>query len=264
MIIKKSIIAIFLLTFSLSLFAFDFDHKGYQDSIAPHITYNLNMTASKIDYSKVELKKLDKYIESLLKVSRKEFDGWKKNDQLAFLINTYNALTIKLIIKEKPKKSIKEIGNLFKSTWKKKFFTLFGEESNLDRLEHELTRGSDRYNDPRIHFAFNCASIGCPAIQKEPFIGKKIDEQLDSATMMFLKDRNRNFFKENKLSVSKIFDWYEGDFKKGHRGFSSLKDFFGKYAESLTDNPKELDIIKSKGEYEIEFQDYDWNLNNKF
>lgn len=248
---------------------FDFEHKGYLNSLTPAIEYNLNKTASRIDYQAVDMKKLNQYIDSLLKVSKKDFDKWKKPDQLAFLINTYNALTVKRIIEKKVKESIKELGSgfpLFRSAWKIKFFQLFGEESHLDRIEHELTRESGRYQEPRIHFAFNCASIGCPALQAEPFIGKKIDSQLEAATKMFLSDRSRNYFdeKKNTLFVSTIFKWYEGDFEKGHRGIKKLKDFFAKYAGSLTDDPKIMALLKKRGEYEIEYLDYNWNLNNKF
>jgi hypothetical protein len=248
--------------------AFDHDHKGYIDSLSPAIEYSLNRTASKIEYKSVDLKKLNKYVDSLLATSKKEFDGWSKDQQLAFLINTYNALTVKRIIEGKVKESIKELGSgfpLFRSTWKIKFFKLFGEESNLDRLEHELTRESDRYNQPLIHFAFNCASIGCPALQDKPFTAKEISKQLNEAAKMFLGDRSRNYFdkKENILYVSSIFKWYKGDFEKGHQGIKSLKNFFAKYASSLTDDPKIMDLLKQEGEYEIDYLDYNWKLNNK-
>lgn len=262
------------LTLFLSLFlllpayAFDFKHQGYTDSLSQAIEYNINKTASRIDYQKVDKKKLDQYVWQLLKIKKSEFDSWKKGDQLAYLINTYNALTVQRIIEKKPKKSIRELGSgfpLFRSAWKIEFFKIFGQEANLDKIEHELTRESERYNQPLIHFAFNCASIGCPALHDHPFIGAKIDEQLEAAANMFLKDRNRNFFnaKEMTLYVSSIFKWYRGDFEKGHGGYQSLKDFFAKYSGALTDDPKDMHLLKSKGDYKIKFLDYNWNLNNR-
>ena len=248
---------------------FDFSHADFTSVIAPHIEYNINQTASKLDYSSVNKKSLDSYVDNLLNVPKKQFDSWNNDHQLAFLINTYNALTIKRIIEKMPKDSIKELGSgfpLYRSPWKIDFFEIFEKKANLDHIEHELARGSGRYNDPRIHFAFNCASIGCPALQKVPFDGDRLDQQLDQATEQFLRDRNRNYFdkEKNSLLVSSIFKWYRGDFEKGDKGFHSLKDFFSSYASSLTDDPEVMALIKKKSDYSIEFLDYDWKLNNQF
>lgn len=267
----KSFVIILFIFFSQVevVFAFDHTHQGYREAISPAIEYNLNKTASKINYKKVKKNKLDQYVWKLLKAKKKEFDKWKKEDQLAYLINTYNALTVKRIIEKKPKESIKELGSgfpLYNSAWRIKFFKIFGEEAHLDKIEHKLTRESGRYNEPLIHFAFNCASIGCPALQSEPFLGEKIEQQLKSATEMFLSDRSRNYYDEKKktLFVSMIFKWYEGDFEKGHRGIKSLKDFFSIYAGALTDDPKIMDLLKTKGDYKIDFLDYNWKLNNRY
>ena len=123
--------------------------------------------ASRVDYSAFQKnqKVLQAYLASMSAVSRSEFDSWTKDQQLAFLINAYNAWTIEFVLSAYPDiKSIKDLGSFFSSPWKKEFINLLGETRSLDNIEHTLIRGSGRYNEPRIHFAVNCASIGCPAL----------------------------------------------------------------------------------------------------
>lgn len=114
------------------------------------------------------------------RVDQLEFDQWSTRQQLAFLINAYNAWTVELILEKWPDiDSIKDLGGIFSSPWRKEFISLLGEKRSLDNIEHDLIRGSGRYQDPRIHFAVNCASIGCPALRAEAYTGAKINQQLD-------------------------------------------------------------------------------------
>lgn len=223
--------------------------------------------ASSVKYGAVDQAALKKAMDSALSLSKKEVDSWSKENQLAYYFNLYNGMTIVKVLEKYPNiKSFKEFGSgfpFFKSPWKVKFFKLFGEESHLDRLEHELVRETGKFNEPRVHFAFNCASIGCPALRDEAFVGSKIESQLEDATVKFLSDKTRNRYhaKKKKLEVSKIFDWYKGDFEQGHKDFHELKDVFAKYAHLFSKDKEVLKKLKEK-KISVSFLDYDWNLNS--
>jgi len=206
---------------------------------------------------------LDAYLSELSRVKRTEFMRWDDAEQLAFLINAYNASTVKLILTEWPGiESIKDIGSFFSSPWRKEFISLLGETRSLDEIEHDLIRGSGQYRDPRIHFAVNCASIGCPALRAEAYVGERLDAQLDNQTRLFLSDRSRNRMAGKTLELSSIFSWYREDFEKGWKGFQRLEDFLLSYSESLGLSQVMKDKLRT-GNAEIDFLDYDWRLNKQ-
>jgi hypothetical protein len=244
---------------------FDHEHDTWNLLLKEYVRWNPDHTASKVDYGQFKRNPvpLDQYLEKLSAVSRAEFNSFNRDQQLAFLINAYNAFTVKLILTKYPDlKSIKELGSFFSSPWKKKFFRLLGESQSLDGIEHGLIRGSGRYNEPLIHFAVNCASIGCPALLDKAYVAEKLDQQLLESTRSFLTDRSRNRFNADAgtLEVSSIFDWYAEDFAKGWRGFDSLQDFFRIHVDWITDNPADARRLLA-GPLKIEFLDYDWKLN---
>lgn len=244
---------------------FDHEHATWNLLVKNNVHWNLNRTASLVNYAGFQKTHdfLKRYLFSLSAVTRTEFDTFRREQQLAFLINAYNAFTVELILTEYPEvTSIKELGSLFSSPWKRKFFLLLGESQNLDGIEHELIRGSGRYDEPLIHFAVNCASIGCPALLDEAFVAEKLDQQLLESTERFLSDRSRNRFdaRTGTLEISSIFDWYAEDFSKGWRGYDSLHDFFRTHADWITDDAESVeDLIEAA--LRIEFLDYDWSLN---
>ena len=273
-IFRKHLVKIPFLTF-VSLFlmmpsissaeTFDHEHGGWNLLLKEYVRWNPDHTASKVDYGQFKRNPvpLDQYLEKLSAVSRAEFNSFSRNQQLAFLINAYNAFTVKLILTKYPDlKSIKELGSFFSSPWKKKFFRLLGESQSLDGIEHGLIRGSGLYNEPLIHFAVNCASIGCPALLDEAYVAEKLDQQLLESTRSFLTDRSRNRFNADAgtLEVSSIFDWYAEDFAKSWRGYDSLQDFFRIHVDWITDNPVDARRLLA-GPLKIEFLDYDWKLN---
>jgi hypothetical protein len=245
---------------------FDHEHATWNLLVKNNVHWDLNRTASQVNYSGFQNTHdfLQRYLSSLSSVTLAEFDTFSREQQLAFLINAYNAFTVELILTEYPDvSSIKELGSFFSSPWKKKFFNLLGESQNLDGFEHDLIRGSGRYNEPLIHFAVNCASVGCPALLDEAFVADKLDQQLLESTERFLHDRSRNRFdvKTGTLEVSSIFDWYEVDFTQGWRGYDSLDDFFRTHADWIADDAKSVQALR-EGELQMEFLDYDWNLNS--
>jgi len=260
------IMGILMFLMPVSVQAFDHKHSSWDILLAKHVKWISKGTASQVDYSglKKDHAKLKLYLNSLSGISKKEFESWTKEQQLSFLINAYNAFTIELILTKYPYlKSIKDTGSFLKNPWKKKFFNLLGELRNLDWIEHDMIRKPGVYDDPRIHAAVNCASIGCPALRDRAFKADSLDADLEDSMQRFLNDHSRNRYnsKTRKLEVSKIFDWYGGDFKKGWLGFDSLENFFAKYAALLAEEPVDQAKIKVKMAA-VEFLDYDWNLND--
>ena len=242
-----------------------FDHSVWNTILQKHVVVLPGNSATQVNYSGILTDKIvfASYLKMTSSITRETFDSWPKDEQLAFLINAYNAWTVKLITDNYANiKSIKDIGNVFQSPWKKTFIPLLGKVVSLDEIEHNFIRGSDRYNDPRVHFAVNCASIGCPALRNEAYTANKLQAQLEEQTQRFLRDRSRNGLIKDTLTVSPIFDWYHQDFEKGFLGIKSLTEFFARYAEPLGLTNVQVASLKS-GAIEIEYGGYDWNLNVK-
>ena len=246
--------------------AFDHRHAGWDAQLKQQVVVAANGTSSTVRYAgfKAQRAGLQAYLAQLSAVTPQEYAGWTKPQQLAFLVNAYNAFTVELILTRYPDlKSIKDLGSLFESPWKKKFFRLLGSEKTLDELEHGLIRAPGVFDDPRIHVAVVCASIGCPMLRNEAFVAERLDAQFDDAMRRFLSDRQRNRFDAaaGTLAVSKIFDWYQKDFEQGHRGIDSLKTLFTRYADRLADAPAAQADIRA-GRYKLTHLDYDWALND--
>ncbi|MCB0633939.1 MAG: DUF547 domain-containing protein [Lewinella sp.] len=176
--------------------------------------------------------------------------NWSKNEQIAYWINAYNAFTIKLIMDHYPVASIKDIKNgipFVNTVWDIKFINIEGAEYDLNNIEHGILR--PKYQEPRIHFAVNCASISCPKLQRFAYTGTKLDEQLDKAARDFINDSAKNKLSPDKVQLSKILNWYWGDFKDQ---YDSRIELINKYAES-----------KVNTDAEVEFLEYDWGLNDQ-
>ncbi len=242
-----------------------FDHSQWDTLLRSQVVVYEDGKITKVDYKGMSEKQtiLANYLGQLTQITREQFDTWTDAEQLAFLINAYNAWTVQFILTRYPElQSIKDLGSFFQSPWKKKFFYLLGEKRSLDDLEHGLIRGSGRYNDPRIHFTVNCASIGCPALKNQAYRGDILEVQLDEATRLFLSDRSRNRLGNGELQISSIFKWYREDFERGWRGANSLPQFLALYKDSLGINKAEVNALIAD-KLAITFQDYDWTLNNR-
>lgn len=180
---------------------------------------------------------LDNYISSLEENPPAEY--WSKSDSLAYFINAYNAVTVKLILDNYPLKSIRKLI----TPWRFKRFNLNGEKVSLNHIEHDILR---KMGEPRIHFAINCASASCPKLLNKAFYSHSMEKQLEAVTKDFINDKKRNLIGEKEMSVSRIFQWFVGDFgtkKERHA-------FIRRYAqEPVAKNAK------------LRFLNYDWSLN---
>ncbi len=197
---------------------------------------------------------LNAYLDTLAAVPESSFKKRNKDDQMAFLINLYNAATLKLVADHYPVKSIKDIGGAAGGPWKQKVVRLFGKVETLDHIEHDLLRPN--YKDPRAHFAVNCASIGCPALRAEPFQASKLDAQLDEQGRIFLRDASKNRLDAGKktLYLSSIFDWFKEDFTENS---GSVEKFILLY---VSDADRK---VIGKGGLAVKNNDYDWTLNRR-
>ncbi len=241
--------------------AFDQQHTLWNDLLQKHVHMIQEARASQVDYKNFDKPKLEKYLQSLSSLSRSQYQEFTREQKLVFLINAYNAFTVQLILDNYPISSIKKIGSIFSSPWKKKFVSLFGEKVSLDDIEHSMIRKDPLFQEPRIHFAVNCASIGCPALLHEAFRADNLEAQLEKVTRAFLKDRKRNRIEGTKVMLSPIFDWYEEDFEKGWKGYRKVEDFVQSYKEALADTPEQLKILEG-GKFTIAHTSYNWDLND--
>lgn len=268
-----SILLLALLPLTAAGQSFDHDHKPWAALLKKHVALIDNGKSSQVRYAGFvqDRSELKTYLSVLSKVSQAEFNAWTKPQQMAFLINAYNAYTVEKILTRYPNiKSIWDFGKLFGNPFKDKFFTLLGREFSLDMIEHETLRKPGAYDEPRLHFAVNCASTGCPMLREEAYVAARLDAQLEEQTKRFLSDRSRNRYnaQDNTLEVSEIFKWFSSDWTSGYRGFDgkntpmqSREQFFAKYAALLADVPAQQQAI-AKRNTAIRHVDYDWTLND--
>jgi hypothetical protein len=245
--------------------SFDHSHAAWTALLRKHVLLVRGGQESQVRYEgfAADREALKAYLNSLSSVSQAAFDAFNKAQQQAFLINAYNAFTVELILTRWPQlKSIKDLGSLIQSPWKPKWITLLGGKLSLDNIEHDMLRKRGVYDEPRVHFAVNCASIGCPALREEAFVAERLEAQLEQQAQRFMSDRTRNRFNagRQRLELSKIFDWFGEDFKLNHKGVASLPAFAARYADVLADGAAERELIRA-GKADIAFLDYDWNLN---
>jgi len=253
--------ALVLLLVTGPVWGFDQSHQQWSQLLGQAVHWNGTHTESAVDYDYflAHQRELDTYLSSLSEVNRQTFDSWSDALQLAFLINAYNAFTIKLILSRYPGlDSIKELGGLFRSAWKQEFFTLFGEEHHLDYIEHEMIR--PRYRDPRIHFALNCAARSCPPLLPEAFTEDNLERLFEQNINRFLGNRNLNSYDPGSrtLFISKLFDWYGEDFKVAPYG--SVTGFLQRHAGALGDN-ESMQRRLQQGKQRFGYMPYDWSLN---
>ena len=207
-------------------------------------------TNGQVDYKGFirEKPKLESYLK-LLSENAPDRSKWSKNEQLAYWINVYNAHTVKLIVDFYPTKSIRDLGPrikipLIKDVWHYKFFKIAGVDMSLDEVEHSILR--KEFEEPRIHFAINCASVSCPPLLNEAFVASTLENQLMRVTTTFVNDPSRNKISSQSAQLCSIFSWFKGYFtKKG-----TLIEFLNRYSK-----------VKISPNARISFLDYNWNLN---
>lgn len=211
------------------------DHSAFGFLLQKYVN-----TKGDVDYAafKRDQGKLEIYLNTLSTNPAQE--SWTENERLAYYINVYNAYTIKLILDNYPVSSIMDINN--GKPWDKAFIKLGSNNYSLNNIENDIIRKD--FDEPRIHFAVNCAATSCPPLLNDAFYPDKLDAQLERQTVAFVNNSAYNSLTPSKVKLSKIFDWYGSD-------FNELKEYLKKYAK--------IDVSNS----EIVFNEYDWSLNSQ-
>jgi len=253
----------------------EFSYDSYAEVLRKHVGADSMVSYATLKNNPTEL---HRFVRALASVDPKTYEQWDEQTKIAFWINAYNALTLKAIIDNYPIKkgllsglvyppnSIRQIPGV----WDKIQFLVMGQRMTLNQIEHEKLR--TEFNEPRIHVALVCAALGCPPLRNEPFIGGKLNEQLNDQTRHFLsRSSSPAKFKidhdAGKVYLSSIFKWFGDDFVKSYapvEGFGGHSDpqravlnFVSKYL-----SPEQVSFLRS-GKYTIEYLKYDWSLNDR-
>ena len=216
-----------------------------------------------VDYNALQENRapLDAFNTSIANTAPSTYDSWSEYQKIAYLINAYNALTLKSIINETPiKSSIKDIFGV----WQFKEHDILQGVKTLNNIEHDILRKN--FDEPRIHVALVCAAKGCPYLRAEPFKAETLDEQLDEQVRIFLSrpeafeiDRDAN-----EVRLSAIFEWFGEDWVPSYgteEGFAGDKkqkavlNFISNYVDET-----DREFLKAGG-YNIQYSKYDWSLN---
>lgn len=210
------------------------EHQLWDSLLQKHVDLKGN-----VDYKNFaeDIQLLDRYL--LASATNPPMEDWSRNKRLAYYINLYNAATVKLVLDNYPIVSIKDINR----PWDKKWIKVGNQVLSLGEIEHQILR---KMNEPRIHFAINCASYSCPKLLNTAYTPANVDKLLEQATNDFIRDPSRNNITKNKLLLSPIFKWYRRDFTVGRT--------LVQYINTYTDIPIEANA-------KIEFLNYDWSLN---
>lgn len=214
------------------------DHGAWDKLLKKHVKDD-----GLVDYKgfKSDNDDLNEYITFLSE--QKPNENWIFEEQLAYFINVYNANTIKLIVDNYPVESIKDIDATL-SPFLKKIITIGDKQLALADIEKGILQ---KMNEPRIHFAINCASISCPKLLNEAYTAENVDELMTKAAREFINSE-KNDISESNPKISEIFKWYKKDFLKESE---SIIDYINQYSD-----------VKIKQGTAITYKTYDWNLND--
>ncbi len=259
----------------------EFSYDSYAAVFRKHVDDEGMVSYTSLKENPAEL---HRFVLALAGVDPKTYEAWDEQAKIAFWINAYNALTLKVIIDHYPIKagllsglaypadSIQQIPGV----WDKIQFLVLGQKLTLKEIEHGILREQNkdlvekygRFYEPRIHMALVCAAMGCPPLRNEPFVGDKLDEQLDDQAKRFLSNSTKFRIDRDagKVHLSNIFKWFGDDFVKGHKpdaGFASggsdaekaILHFISGYLPA-----EDAEYLKT-GKYKVKYLDYDWLLN---
>lgn len=226
------------------------DHSMYEMFLTTYINVRGNMNLVNYKYVNDEdHKMLKNYINYLSQV---KVTTLNRTEQKAYWINLYNALTIDIVLNNYPVKTIRDIklsGIFIPGPWRSKVVTIEGIKVSLNDIEHRILRPI--WNDRRVHYALNCASMGCPEIQITPYSADNMEDLLNRGELNYINNKHGVTITENTVVLSSIYKWFKSDFAESEE---KILD----YIESLINEDKleQFKVAKNKIKYE-----YDWSLN---
>ncbi len=227
------------------------DHTTWQNLLDTYLDSKHPSGVNRFNYTAVntkDQKALSNYIKQLQLLNPRDLN---RAEQKAFWINLYNALTVKLIVKNYPVESITKLGKSFFAfgPWDDVLINIQGQDLTLNNIEHGILRPF--FNDNRIHYAVNCASISCPNLSAMAYTSDNTDQLLEQGAKQYINHSRGVSFEKGELKVSSIYHWYKDDFGGDNK---SLIKHLIHYAET------ELAEQLSNYQGDIEY-DYDWKLN---
>lgn len=240
---------------------FDHTHKTWNKLLRESVVPLNEDKASAVRYNRLgghgAQHALDWYLGTLSAVPTSAYNGWTRAQQLAFLVNAYNAYTVKLVLTHYPVNSLKDVVTLTGDPWQHEFFDLLGRQRSLAALEHELIGA---FAEPRVHFALSCAAIGCPKLRNEAYVAERLDDQFEDQARRFMSDASRNRYdeKSNTARVSRIFEWHASDFA---RSAGSVQAYIARYSDELAGATKGGEALAAQ-RFRIDYLPYDWHLND--
>lgn len=194
---------------------------------------------------------IDRYLSAL---AAADPEGWPREEQIAFWVNAYNARVLDGVIRRPGLKSVldvgKKIGIPTLGFFREKRPTAGGDRS-LDDIEHRILRA--RFQEPRVHFVLNCASVSCPVLPARALTGARLESDLETATRSFLADTTRNRIEPTRgLWLSAIFKWYGDDFRAAAGSVQAFIERHRPEAERFSPGLR------------VRFLPYDWSLNGSW
>jgi Protein of unknown function, DUF547 len=229
------------------------DHAAWDRFLARHLVAGAD-GINRVAYRRVlpaEREALAVYLAALAGLP---VTTYRRAEQLAYWINLYNALTVRVVLDHYPVASIRDIalsGGLFsRGPWRKKLMRVEGEEVSLDDIEHRILRPF--WRDPRLHYALNCAALGCPNLQPRAFTAATAEVILDQAARAYVNHPRGTGIVGERLYVSSIYVWYIDDFGGNDRGVIA---HLRRYAA-----PPLAQALASQTS--IAGDNYDWALND--
>lgn len=196
--------------------------------------------SGKVNYAGFKSNKsaLDAYLKHL--ADNPVANDWSRNEKMAYWINAYNAFTVKLIVDNYPLSSITKLHG--GKPWDVKWIKLGDKTYSLNNIENDILR--PRYKDVRIHFAVNCAAKSCPPLLNKAWTATNLNSNFERQARQFINNASFNKIEKNKVQISKIFEWYAGD-------FGNIIDYLNKYSNT-----------KINSSAKVEYLEYNWELNN--
>lgn len=247
-----------------------FDYSHYKAVLDNYVN-----EAGMVDYAglKENPDDLNAYLDGIASLEKQAFDGWPQDEKLAFWINAYNGITLKVIVDHYPieasflgslrfpKNSIRQIDG----AWDEITHQVMGQAMTLDQIEHQTIRVN--FDEPRIHFAVNCASMGCPKLKNEVYVGGRLEQQLDEQVNWFVSTPHQFKIEGSTVYLSKILYWYGEDFVSSGSSsgrFSHLSDAERGIMNFLYPYLSEQQQKQIEGKkVNIAYLDYDWSLNEQ-
>lgn len=236
---KKLLLFVLVLISGLTFASSKPDHAIFDRLLTAYVT-----GTGTVNYKglKTKMDTLDSYLKQL--IDAPPASDWGSKEKMAYYINAYNAYTLKFVLTKYPLKSVKDASFSGKDIWSVKLVKLGDKVYTLGQVENDILR---KMNDPRIHFAINCASFSCPRLWNRAFTADNLSGALTLLTKEYINNNKHNILSAKKIQVSQIFEWYATDFVKEGQ---TLIDYLNQYSK-----------VKIEANAKVEYLPYNWSLN---